>query len=95
MFSQWYAASGSTIIDLDETASNGVVHVIHSVLFPPIGDLNVTVQSTPALRASSVLLESSTNADLNGGTIFLSRFGPVAIFKFTSAATSSAKSPYF
>lgn len=76
-WASWYAASGSTIIDLDETASNGVVHVIHSVLFPPIGDLNVTVQSTPALRASSVLLESSTNADLNGESVSLTAFLPM------------------
>ena len=55
---QWYSASGTTITDLDEMAGNGVVHVVGSVLFPPLGDLYSTVKWTPALQTAFTLLQS-------------------------------------
>ena len=55
---QWYTASGTTITNLDEMASNGVVHIVSSILFPPLGDLYSTVKWTPALQTAFTLLQS-------------------------------------
>lgn len=56
---QWYSASGSMITNLDEMSGNGVVHVVQSVLFPPLGDLNSVVKWTPALQTSFEWLEAA------------------------------------
>ena len=86
---QWYTASGSQILNLDETASNGVVHVVRSVLFPPHGDLNATVHSTPALRAATSLLQIAENSELFDGNLFANISFVNARLTFVSWSTGS------
>ena len=52
---------------MDEEVSNGVVHVVRSVLSPPNGDLITTVQWTPALQMSFGLLQNALIPDLFNG----------------------------
>ena len=39
-------------------ASNGVVHVVRSVLLPPLGDFYSVVKWTPALQTAFSMLDS-------------------------------------
>lgn len=63
--------SGSQIINLDEVASNGVVHVVRSVLLPPLGDLFSTVKWTPALQTAFYMLESANEPVFTNSTNIL------------------------
>jgi len=76
-WASWYTASGSQIINLDESASNGVVHIVRSVLSPPNGDLYTTVQWTPALQMSFGLLQNAFISDLFNESATVTAFLPV------------------
>jgi len=62
---------------LDVEASNGVVHVVRSVLSPPNGDLITTVQWTPALQMSFGLLQNALIPDLFNESEIITAFLPV------------------
>lgn len=70
-------SSGSQIVNLDESTSDGVVHVVSSVLSPPNGDLNATVQWTPALKMSFDLLRNTIIPDLFDESVIMTAFLPV------------------
>ena len=95
---QWYTASGNQMLNVDELASNGAVHVVRSVLFPPFADLNATVHATPALRAATSLMDASNISflfDGNIGLFFLSYTADESIemFQYSEAETLTAFLP--
>lgn len=53
---QRWVAGGSVATNLDEVASNGVVHVIDRVLYAPYGDLTSTLALSPLLTNITSLL---------------------------------------
>lgn len=54
-------AGGSVAMNLDEEASNGVVHVIDRVLYAPYGDLTSTLALSPLLTTITSLLARDDN----------------------------------
>ncbi|KAG7171962.1 Transforming growth factor-beta-induced protein ig-h3-like 1, partial [Homarus americanus] len=66
---------GSVITDLDEEATNGVVHVVDRVLYAPYGDLHTTLALSPALTSFTNLITNDTPL-LHS----LSGSGPVTLF---------------
>lgn len=75
-WSSWFTASGSQITNLDEVASNGIVHVVSSVLLPPLGDLYSTVKWTPALQTAFAMLQSANDPLFSNGSASLTAFLP-------------------
>lgn len=84
--------NGAKVIQADVAASNGVIHVINSVLMPPAGNIVATAQADPnftyliaaVLRAS----EGTTNV-----AAVLSGAGPLTVFAPTNQAFISAGFP--
>ncbi|XP_042216862.1 uncharacterized protein LOC121862611 [Homarus americanus] len=70
-----WVAGGSVITDLDEEATNGVVHVVDRVLYAPYGDLHTTLALSPALTSFTNLITNDTPL-LHS----LSGSGPVTLF---------------
>lgn len=75
-WASWYTASGSEISNLDEIAANGVVHVVRSVLLPPLGDFYSVVKWTPALQTAFSMLESVDDPAFTNETVSLTAFLP-------------------
>ncbi|XP_032779429.1 transforming growth factor-beta-induced protein ig-h3 [Daphnia magna] len=75
-WASWYTASGSQISNLDELASNGVVHVVRSVLLPPLGDFYSVVKWTPALQTTFSMLQSVADPAFTNKSVSLTAFLP-------------------
>lgn len=81
------------IINLDEMASNGIVHVVRSVLFPPHGDLNATLQWTPALQIMASIFQKYIDiTNLNGkANIFqfhIMAYSMIILFTYLDTVTA-------
>ncbi|XP_071513006.1 uncharacterized protein [Panulirus ornatus] len=72
---QRWVAGGSIITDLDEGATNGVVHVVDRFLYAPYGDLAATLALSPILTTFRQLLTADIIL-LN----YLSGPGPFTVF---------------
>ncbi|KAK8733474.1 hypothetical protein OTU49_006313, partial [Cherax quadricarinatus] len=51
-----WVAGGSIITDLDEGATNGIIHVLDRLLYAPYGDISTTLSLSPALTVFAHLL---------------------------------------
>lgn len=58
---QRWVAGGSVITDLDEGATNGVVHVVDRLLYAPYGDLANTLALSPILTTFMQLLTTDVS----------------------------------
>lgn len=74
----------STVIQADQSASNGVVHIIDKVLIPEVGQVDSTVWSIIEFSPIHTTLEAAIiAADLDGA---LSGEGPFTVFAPTDDA---------
>jgi len=81
--------NGASIIQADVMASNGVIHVINSVLMPPMGNIVQTAQSNPnfSLLVAAVLRASQGTTNV---AQVLSGQGPLTVFAPTNQAFINA-----
>jgi uncharacterized surface protein with fasciclin (FAS1) repeats len=84
--------NGVKVKTADVSASNGVIHVVSRVLFPPSGNIVATAQANPNL---SYLVEAVLRADASGTSISgaLSAAGPLTVFAPTNQAFIDAGFP--
>ncbi len=81
--------NGVKVTQADVSASNGVIHVIGSVLMPPIGNLVATAQADTSF---SLLVEAVLRASQGSTNVaqVLSGTGPFTVFAPTNAAFRAA-----
>jgi len=82
----WTDSSNRTgkVVATDVMASNGIIHVVDTVLLPTSNNLVALAQSVPDL---SILVEAVVAADLQGA---LAGTGPFTVFAPTNAAFAAA-----
>ncbi len=79
--------NGATVVQADVNASNGVIHVINTVLMPPSGNIVETAQGNPNF---TYLVAAVVRANLAGT---LSGAGPFTVFAPTNQAFIAAGFP--
>ncbi|KAG0721837.1 Transforming growth factor-beta-induced protein ig-h3 [Chionoecetes opilio] len=85
---QRWVAGGSVVTALDQRASNGVVHVLDRVLYPPYGDLPTTLSLSPILTGFTSLLSHRPDV-----LSLLSGPGPLTLFVPSDAAMYNTSLP--
>ncbi|XP_066981525.1 uncharacterized protein [Macrobrachium rosenbergii] len=72
-----WVAGGSVISDLDEEASNGVIHIIDQMLYAPYGHIIATISLSPLLTIFSEILSKDPEMQAYlAGSIPLTVFAP-------------------
>jgi uncharacterized surface protein with fasciclin (FAS1) repeats len=81
--------NGASVLQADIMASNGVIHVINSVLMPPAGNIVEVAQSNPNF---SFLVEAVLRASQGSTNVaqVLSGAGPLTVFAPTNQAFINA-----
>lgn len=81
--------NGASVIQADVMASNGVIHVINSVLMPPMGNIVQVAQANPnfSLLVAAVLRASQGSTNV---AQVLSGQGPLTVFAPTNQAFINA-----
>ncbi|MDZ4793545.1 MAG: fasciclin domain-containing protein [Bacteroidota bacterium] len=84
--------NGTPVVTADINASNGIIHAISAVLFPPAGNIVVTAQANPNF---TYLVAAVLRADASGTSISgaLSAAGPLTVFAPTNQAFIDAGFP--
>ncbi|KAK8395072.1 hypothetical protein O3P69_006076 [Scylla paramamosain] len=85
---QRWVAGGSVVTALDQRASNGVVHVLDRVLYPPYGDLPTTLSLSPILTIFAALVARRPSLYR-----LLSGSGPLTLFVPSDAAMYNTSLP--
>ncbi|XP_063878654.1 uncharacterized protein LOC135110339 isoform X2 [Scylla paramamosain] len=83
-----WVAGGSVVTALDQRASNGVVHVLDRVLYPPYGDLPTTLSLSPILTIFAALVARRPSLYR-----LLSGSGPLTLFVPSDAAMYNTSLP--
>jgi uncharacterized surface protein with fasciclin (FAS1) repeats len=81
--------NGASVTKADVMASNGVVHVINSVLMPPTGNIVATAQANPNLTFLVAAVLRASEGSTNVAAV-LSGAGPLTVFAPTNQAFISA-----
>lgn len=81
--------NGASVIQADVMASNGVIHVINTVLMPPMGNIVEVAQSNPNFSFLVAAVLRASQGSTNVAQV-LSGQGPLTVFAPTNQAFMNA-----